>query len=74
MDCRVNPGNDDRKGVLEQAENNRSEEDKSGAHGGEVKRLDEDHRVASLCFTRRILTHKRRFQNMNFVTRCKTSN
>jgi hypothetical protein len=57
---------------LEQAENNRSEEDESGAHDSEIQRLDEDHRVASLCFTRRILTHKRRFQNMNFGEQCKT--
>jgi hypothetical protein len=56
----------------EQAENNRSEENESGAYRGEVQRLDEGHRVASLCFMRRILAHERRFQNMNFIMRCKT--
>ena len=42
----------------EEAEDDRSEENESRADRDEVQRLDEGHRVASLCFTRRILTRK----------------
>ena len=37
---------------------------KAAPTDNEVQWLDEAHRVASLCFTRRILTRKRRFQNI----------
>jgi hypothetical protein len=56
----------------EQSENNRSEENECGANHGKIQRLDEGHWVASLCFMRRTLTQKRRFQNMLFGMQCKT--
>ena len=61
-DGRVKPGNH-HKGSgasLKDAEDDRSEENESGADRYEIQRLDEGHEVASLCFTRRILARKRR--------------
>ena len=54
----------------EKPEEDRSEKDERGTGCDKIEPLDEDHRVASLCFMRRIIILECRFQNIEFVTRC----